>query len=230
MIKFISILSLCNLVDKYHVVPDAQAHVIQGEEACAGRRFAGDVPEEPLELFRSPEHHFVGVVFPDGSGFSAGVLTQAVIPHGIIHDGGKLVVDGAQVGGRIGIAVLVPVVHQFILPFADAGGGDLRHGEVSEKRKQLFVYDILFLDEGVLPEPVAHVLIVNFHKVPETHGQVGLLRLKEIPLPFPGLALQLEAAFLFLLLCPGVIRVIEFAVPGFCLFVVISGHKKSVLP
>jgi hypothetical protein len=113
-----------------------------------------------------------------------------------------------------------------ILPFADAGGGDLRHGQVSEKREELFVYDILLLDEGVLPEPVAHILIVNPHKVPEAHGQVGLLRLQEVPLPLPGLALQLEAAFLFLLFCPGVVRVIEFAEPGFRLFIVISGHKK----
>ena len=79
----------------------------------------------------------------------------------------------------------------------------------------------------MLPEPVLHILVIYLHEVFKGHGQIGLLCLQEVTLPLFRLSLQLKASFLFLFLGSGVIGVIEFAVPGFCLFVIICWHKNQ---
>ncbi len=67
----------------------------------------------------------------------------------------------------------------------------------------------------MFPEPVFHILVVYRYKVLKTHGQSGLLCFQKVPFPFLGFSLELESTLLFLLLCTGVIGVVEFAEPCF---------------
>ena len=190
-----------------------QAGIIQDQEPGPCLWLVRYFFKELLKLFRCPELHLVSVAFADASGLPAGVLFQIIVPDRIIQDGGELVVDRLQISFRVGLAVLVPIGDQAVLPLPDVGGRDLGDRELPEEGKQLFVDDVLLLNKGMLPEPVLHVLIVNLYKVLKGHGQIGLTGFQKVPLPLFGVPLQLEAPLFLLLSGPGVIGIIELAVP-----------------
>lgn len=104
--------------------PDSQSLIIQGEESCICWLLVRCLLQKQFKFFRSPEVHFVGVVFPDGSGFAAWIVFQIVIADGIVYNGRKLVIYGAEIRCGIRVPFIVTVGNQAVLPFADMCRGD----------------------------------------------------------------------------------------------------------
>ena len=91
-------------------------------------RLVRDRVGEAQVLLARPEEHLAALGRAHTRGLRAGVALEAVVAHGVVEDGGELVVHRAQVGGRVGLALLVAVGPQGV----EAHEGQLAAGEIDE--------------------------------------------------------------------------------------------------
>ena len=82
----------------------------------------------------------------------------------MIEDGAKLVVQGFEVGSRVGLALLVPVGQQLVLPCDHVLGGDLANLPLAKVGQNFLLDDVLLGQPGVLLEPGFHILGVKLGK------------------------------------------------------------------
>ena len=206
---------------------DSHTAVVEHQEPGSWYRLVRNVGQEDFKLVRCPELHFLRMTFSDAACCPAGIIFQTVVPHGIIHNSRKLIVNGFQIGLWERLSVFVGVWGQFILPFPDSCGRDLWYSQLSEERQQFGVYDILFLDESILPETVLHVLIVELYKIFKGHGKITLLCFQKVPLPLLGILLAFESALFALPFGAAVVCIIALDIPCLGAGVLIYWHKKQ---
>lgn len=185
-----------------------------------GRGLVAQLAAEAEVLLLSPEVHLVGVLLANLADLLHGVGCQAVVPHGMVHDGGELVADAVQVGRAERQSVAGPQLHQLVFPGDDVRRGDLVDGLGLE------VGQNLRLDHRGLCVPSASaqargdVLSVDPVEVSEGHGRRSLDAQQEIVLPSSGGALAGEAALglLALLALPVAVPALHvIGAPGFIL-------------
>lgn len=68
---------------------------------------------------------------------------EIVKPDGMVEDGAELIVQRLEIGLRIGLALLIPISEQLVLPCNHIFGGDLVDFPLAEVREQLRFDDIL---------------------------------------------------------------------------------------
>ncbi len=155
------------------------------------------------------------------SGSITGIGRQIVIGYCIIHNSGHHILNPVK------ICCGVPLFNLLILPFSDIFGRDGVDRLVFEVRKYSILENVLLSFNAALALSVAHILNVNVVKRLKAYVRCPLLPFQEGAFPLFGVTLELEAPFLFLLFgtCP--VSVIELAVPGLCLFIIISWYTSS---
>ncbi len=131
----------------------------------------------------------------------------------------QLVVDGFQVGGRIGLLLFITVGQQFILPGDDILCVDLADHSLSEVGQQLRPDHMLLGKPGVFLEARTHVSLIQFQESLESHIQIpGFFQLKGA-FPFLRFPLGSKAALTFLLLFTLPVMVPDHHIPGSVVFI-----------
>ena len=114
--------------------------------------------------------------------------------HGMVENGGELVLHGPDVGLGVLLAVLVLCFEEGVLPVHDLPGGDIDDPHLAEERDELFVDHVFLAAPGSLPQPGAHVLGVDLDELFEGHARRPGLVGQKVPLPRQGIGLGLEAS------------------------------------
>ena len=143
----------------------------------------------------------------------------------MIEDGAELVVDGLEIDRRIGLALLVLVVHHLILPGDDLLSRDFTHFQFTEIGQQLGADDMLLGGPSVFFEPGFHVCRIEVHKALEGHVQISGGFIELFPLPCLSLPLGLEAPLLGLLSLTVPVSIAVDGPPGIGLFFLIDRHQ-----
>lgn len=145
-------------------------------------------------LVLRPELHLAALGRPHPGSLGARVPGKPVVAHGVVEDGGELVVDRLQVRLRVGLAVRIAVRHEPVLPAHDVDGLDLVDAHLAEVREDLPLYHVLLRVPGVLAQSGHHARGVDVVEGREggVHGLAGLL--EELLLPCRGLGLVREAS------------------------------------
>ena len=168
---------------------DPEAAPVEDLERAEAVGLVGDRVREPEVLVLRPEEHVARLVRPHLRRAGARALAKPVEAHGVVEDGGKLVVDGAQVRGRVGLSVGVAHSHQLVLPSYYVDRVDLVHAHPAEGRQYLVADHVLLADPRALAQARLHVPPVHL----EEGGEGGADR----PLGFaPALILPLEGRLL----------------------------------
>lgn len=147
----------------------------------------------------------------------------------MIEDGAKLVVQGFEVGSRVGLALLVPVGQQLVLPCDHVLGGDLANLPLAKVGQNFLLDDVLLGQPGVLLEPGFHILGVKLGKGFKGHIQVaGGLHL-ETALPLLGLPFGGKATLALLFALPRPVLIPHHDVPCSSCFVLKDWHLVPFL-
>ena len=117
------------------------------------------------------------------------------MPHGMVEDGGELVLHGPDVGLGVLLAVLALCFEEGVLPVHDFPRRDVDDPHPAEERDELFVDHAFLTAPGSLSQPRAHVLGVDLDELLEGHARRPGLVGQKVPFPRQGLGLGLEASF-----------------------------------
>ena len=150
-----------------------------------------------------------------------------MIPHSIVEKTGKGMVQDIQISLTQWLSCLRSLFHQLSLPFTDMCGRNCIYRLLSEVRENMHLYTVFFSVDGRRFHTFPGVFHVNFHQRFHGHVRLALLPFKKRAFPLLCISLELEATFLFLAACSGVVLVIEFAEPCFCCFIIICWHNSS---
>lgn len=120
-------------------------------------------------LVLGPEAHLPGFLRADLHRPHGGVGMQPVVARRMVQDRGELVVDGAQVGGRVRLAVGPAHVDELVLPAHDVDALDVLHPHAAEEGPDLGIYHVLLGGPGGLPQARAKVVLVDEQEVGELH-------------------------------------------------------------
>ena len=134
--------------------------------------------------------------------------------------------DRFQVHRRVGLTVLVLVVHHLVLPSDNLLGGNVAHFQLAEVGQQLGTDDVVLGGPGVFLEPGLHIRRVEVHEALKGHIQVGAGLIELFPLPSLRLPLGLEAPFLGLLALAVPVGVAVDCPPGVGFFFLIDRHQN----
>ncbi|KRN56209.1 hypothetical protein IV72_GL000345 [Atopobium minutum] len=198
----------------------AHAAPVQYLERHVGRGLVAQLAAETQVLVLGPEVHLVGVLLADLADLPHGVGCQAVVPHGVVHDGGELVADAVQIGRAERQAVAGSQFHQLVFPGDDVRRGDLVDGLGLEVGQDLRLDHRGLGVPGASAQARGDVLPVDPVEVGEGHGRRPLDAQQEIVLPPSGGALAGEAALglLALLALPVAVPALHvIGAPGFVL-------------
>ena len=171
-----------------------------------------------------PFQNFTVSLISGFSGLFTGILSQIVIAHRVIEDGAELVVDGLEIDRRIGLALLVLVVHHLVLPSDDLLSRDFTHFQFTEIGQQLGADDMILGGPGVFLEPGFHVCRIEVHETFEGHVQIGGRFVELFPFPCLRLPLGLEATLLGLLALAVPVSIAVDCPPGVGLFFFLDRH------
>ena len=116
------------------------------------------------------------------------------MPHGMVEDGGELVLHGSDIGLGVLLAVLVLCFEEGVLPVHDIPRRDVDDPRLAEERDELLVDHVFLAAPGSLSQPRAHVLGVDLDELLEGHARRPRLVGKKVPFPRQGLGLGLEAS------------------------------------
>ena len=139
----------------------AQAAPVEHLEGVVALRLVGHRIGEAQILLARPEEHLAALGRAHARGLRAGVALEAVVAHGMVEDGGELVVHRAQIGWRVGLAPLVAVRHEAVLPAHHVDGFYLVHAHVAEVRQHLALDHVALGVPGMLAQARAHVGLVD---------------------------------------------------------------------
>ena len=180
-------------------------------------------------LLLGPEQHLPVFLFAHAPGLFTGILSQIVIAHRVIEDGAELVVDGLEIDRRIGLALLVLVVHHLILPGDDLLSRDFTHFQFTEIGQQLGADDMILGGPGVFLEPGFHVCRIEVHETFEGHVQIGGRFVELLSLPCLCLPLSLKSPLLGLLALAVPVGIALDRPPGVGLFFLIYCQQLPLL-
>ena len=114
--------------------------------------------------------------------------------HGMVENGGELVLHGPDVGLGVLLAVLVLCFEEGVLPVHDFPGRDVDDPHLAEERDELLVDHVFLAAPGSLPQPRAHVLGVDLDELFEGHARRPGLVGQKVPFPRQSLGLGLESS------------------------------------
>ena len=207
-------------------LPDAQAAPVEDLERAEAVGLVGDRVCEPEVLVLRPEEHAARLVRPHLRRARTRAPAQAVEAHGVVEDRRELVVDGAQVRGRVGFAVGVAHGHQLVLPPDDVHGLYLVHAHLPEGRQQLVADHVLLADPRALAQAGLHVLLVHLEEGGEGGADRPLGLEPALLLPLEGRLLGGKAALRPVAPVPVVVAEPELRGPR---PVVLPPHRHAVL-
>lgn len=137
--------------------------------------------------------------------------------------------NGLEVGGKVGLSVLLPDAHELVLPGDHIPRFNLAKHTILEVRENLGIDHVVLRFPSVFPDAFPFVGSVDFYEISKPHIRVCVPLKKELPLPFLRVALALKAALHLLAPRAREIRVVEGCVVGSLLFVLVGGHLDHLL-
>ena len=96
----------------------------------------------------------------------------------------ELIVQRLEIGLRIGLALLIPISEQLVLPCNHIFGGDLVDFPLAEVREQLRFDDILLGLPCAFFQPRLEIVGVDFTERLKAHVQISGILLLKLLLPF----------------------------------------------
>ena len=166
---------------------------VQHLEGVVGNRIVHLCVREFQVLLFRPESHLAALVLSHASGLPAGILSEVIELHRMIEDCAELTVQGFQVDRGIRIPLLVPVIHQLILPSDDLLGRDAVHFQPSEVRNQLRADDVFLHSPCVFFQPRSDVQLVLLREALEGHVQISFGHGQRLAFPGNRLSSGLES-------------------------------------
>lgn len=178
-----------------------------------------------FQIFRfRPEQHFTVFLLAHTASLLAGVFSEVVILDLMIEDGAELIVDGFEIYGRKGLAFLVLIVHQLVLPCDDLLGGNAAHLQLTEIRDELGADDVFLGCPSVFLDAGFHICGVLLEEALKCHIEVGAYLVELFTLPRLCLSLGFEATLLRLLLLTRPIGEAVNRTPGVRFFFLVNCH------
>lgn len=179
-------------------------------------------------LLLGPELHLGCFLAAHFHGARRGVGVEPVVAGGVVEDGRKLVVHGAQVRGCVALPVVVSAVHEAVLPADDVDALDLAHATVLEVRHGLRPDQVVLVAPGVLAQARPHVGLVHLVELLERHGHRAPGEGDEIVFPCLGLLRGREAALALVHFLAELILAPELREPG-PVPGLLNGHASPLL-
>ena len=149
---------------------------------------------------------------------------EIVKPDGMVEDGAELIVQRLEIGLRIGLALLIPISEQLVLPCNHIFGGDLVDFPLAEVREQLRFDDILLGLPCAFFQPRLEIVGVDFTERLKAHVQISGILLLKLLLPFQCFSPCGESALAFGLAFSCPVRVLCHHIPRTVFLVLISWH------
>ncbi len=134
-----------------------------------------------------------------------------------------------QIYGRKRLSVFILVIQKLILPLDDLLRCDTAHSQLSEIRKQLGLYDVIFGCPCVFLYASLYIFSIMLHEALEGHIQISAEAVDLFPFPSLCLSLCFEAPLLRLLTLTVPAGVAVQDPPCVCLFVFINCHLITSL-
>ena len=129
-----------------------------------------------------------------------------------------------QIYGRKWLSVFILVIQKLVLPLDDLLRCDTAHSQLSEIRKQLGLYDVIFGCPCVFLYASLYIFSIMLHEALEGHIQISAEAIDLLSFPSLCLTLGLKATLLRLLTLTVPAGVAVQYTPSVCLFVFINCH------
>ena len=130
-------------------------------ESVEGNRLVHNLLDEARVLFLCPKEHFSRFFLAHISCLCRRVACKLVVANSVIEYRAELIVDRFQIGGRVSIAVLIPIRHDLFLPSNHIRRLDIAHALVLKIGEDLLVDHACFHNPSAELESVLQIFLVK---------------------------------------------------------------------
>ena len=140
----------------------ADACPVEHLKGVVGNRLVHHLLSKFLIFFFRPEQHLPPFLCPHVSGFRCRIGVEIVKPDSVVENGAELIVQRLEIGLRIGLAFLISISEQLVLPCNHIFCGDLVDFPLAEIREQFCFDDILLGLPCAFFQPRLEIVGVDF--------------------------------------------------------------------
>ena len=130
-------------------------------ESVERNRLVHNLLDKARVLFLCPKEHFSRLFLAHISCLCRRVACKLVVANGVVEYRAELIVDRFQIGGSVGIAVLVPIRHDLLLPSDDIRRLNIAHTLVLKIGEDLLIDHACFHNPSAELESVLQIFLVK---------------------------------------------------------------------